>query len=130
MPRWGWDGSSIARTAGSIFVGRVGSKIRIVAAYKKNRWLLDHLKNVPCTDCGRRFVPWAMDFDHVRGEKLANVGSLVHGPTEVLLAEVAKCEVVCSNCHRARELNRYLDAWDDAALDQELALELARDRTE
>lgn len=47
-----------------------------------------------------------MDFDHVRGEKLANVSDLVGAPTEDLLAEVAKCELVCATCHRVRTSDR------------------------
>src|ERR1700674_3406118 len=36
---------------------------------KRARWmeharLLDHLRDVPCADCGRRVPPYAMDFDH------------------------------------------------------------------
>jgi lysyl-tRNA synthetase class I len=44
-----------------------------------------------------------MDFDHVRGKKHKNVMELV--PTlskKKIDEEIAKCEVVCSNCHRVR----------------------------
>lgn len=63
---------------------------------------LRRLKDVPCADCGKRFPPCAMDFDHVRGEKLFNVGEGVRFTLSVILAEAAKCEVVCANCHRIR----------------------------
>ena len=45
-----------------------------------------------------------MDFDHVRGEKLIDVSRLRSGrPARARLdAELAKCEVVCANCHRRR----------------------------
>jgi hypothetical protein len=45
-----------------------------------------------------------MDFDHVRGEKQSNVASLVgmSASEERLRAEIAKCDVVCANCHRER----------------------------
>jgi hypothetical protein len=49
-----------------------------------------------------------MDFDHVRGEKVANVSVLVAGGASRrrVLAEIAKCEVVCANCHRERTHGR------------------------
>ena len=59
-------------------------------------------------DCGGSFPPVCMDFDHVRGEKLFNIGSEARGGVgwERILAEVAKCELVCANCHRIRTYNR------------------------
>jgi hypothetical protein len=41
-----------------------------------------------------------MDFDHVRGEKLGCVPQM--SSVERILAEAAKCDVVCANCHRIR----------------------------
>jgi hypothetical protein len=44
-----------------------------------------------------------MDFDHVRGTKQANVAELINTLSKKRLdEEIAKCEIVCSNCHRAR----------------------------
>ena len=44
-----------------------------------------------------------MDFDHGQSEKIDDVARLVMGGSETkLLAEIAKCEVVCANCHRER----------------------------
>lgn len=49
-----------------------------------------------------------MDFDHVEGGKTANVMDLVYEPASVerLLAEIALCEIVCSNHHRQRTWDR------------------------
>jgi hypothetical protein len=49
-----------------------------------------------------------MDFDHVRGEKLFEIGQAPSKGASLatLLAEIAKCEVVCSNCHRQRTHDR------------------------
>ncbi|HEX9541925.1 MAG TPA: hypothetical protein VGA04_27600 [Streptosporangiaceae bacterium] len=66
-------------------------------------------KSVPCTDCGRRFPPCAMDFDHVRGKKFFNIGRTVAKSrlsTARIMAEIAKCEVVCAVCHRIRTAER------------------------
>jgi lysyl-tRNA synthetase class I len=48
-----------------------------------------------------------MDFDHVRGRKQKNVMELI--PTlskKKIDEEIAKCEIVCSNCHRIRTHRR------------------------
>jgi hypothetical protein len=50
-----------------------------------------------------------MDFDHVRGRKHKNVMELI--PTlskKKIDEEIAKCEIVCSNCHRIRTHQRKL----------------------
>lgn len=63
-----------------------------------------------CLDCGYRADPVALQFDHVRGQKLFNIG---HEPTRtwpVMEAEIAKCEVVCANCHAIRTHKRRLEA--------------------
>lgn len=70
--------------------------------YEHQRAALDELKASPCFDCGGSFKPCQMDFDHVEGGKVANIAQLVGGPTEGLLDEVAKCHLVCANCHRTR----------------------------
>ena len=66
------------------------------------------LKCKPCTDCGQQFHFCAMDFDHVKGTKkfmLSRFSHSKHG-IEKLKVEAAKCDVVCSNCHRIRTHNR------------------------
>lgn len=67
---------------------------------------VDALKTGPCTDCGQTFPPECMDFDHVRGEKFSDVGKMYDYSEELLKAEIAKCELVCANCHRTRTKNR------------------------
>lgn len=69
---------------------------------------LQALKAGPCVDCGDTFPPECMDFDHVRGEKVANVGSLTTFSNVKLMAEIAKCDLVCANCHRIRTQARRL----------------------
>lgn len=78
----------------------------------KKKLLVLAAKNVPCTDCGNRFRPECMDFDHVRGTKSWNVSAMVERSfsVETILKEIAKCEVVCANCHRTRTVERKLRA--------------------
>jgi len=65
------------------------------------------LKAGPCGDCDGHFPPVAMDFDHVCGEKVHTVSWLLRNSTwEAVIAEVAKCDLVCANCHRIRTANR------------------------
>ncbi len=72
------------------------------------RELIYMVKSVPCTDCGIEYPPFVMDLDHVRGLKFKDVSSMVDNTMsqKSIMAEVAKCEVVCSNCHRIRTHTR------------------------
>ncbi len=78
-----------------------------VSIAKRKAELYKYLRNLkeasPCTDCGSYYPYYVMDFDHVRGRKQKNVMELV--PTlsrKKIDEEIAKCEIVCSNCHRER----------------------------
>lgn len=76
---------------------------------KRLQDMVDALKDAPCTDCGHRFPPKAMDFDHLDAStKVANVSTLLVRATssQKILEEIAKCELVCSNCHRLRTAKR------------------------
>ena len=60
-----------------------------------------------CADCGYRGHPAALQFDHLPGtHKLYKVTDLVMGNRKKLDAEIAKCEVVCANCHAIRTVTR------------------------
>ncbi len=65
-------------------------------------------KSKPCADCGIQYPYYVMDLDHIIGEKKFAVSQAitVAGSIVKLIAEIAKCEVVCSNCHRFRTYNR------------------------
>jgi hypothetical protein len=58
----------------------------------------------PCADCGCDYPSYVMDFDHVRGKKVANIAKLVSAcrPLLMIQDEIAKCDIVCANCHRLR----------------------------
>jgi hypothetical protein len=58
--------------------------------------------NTPCADCKRKYPHYVMDFDHIRGKKAHNISTLMRKPTQQVWREIAKCELVCSNCHRVR----------------------------
>lgn len=76
-----------------------------------NTRIVAKLRRRPCADCQRKHPWWRMDFDHVpeRGPKMNSVMSLLYKSPKVFLAEVAKCDVICANCHRDREHGREID---------------------
>ena len=76
------------------------------AAREVNQQLLNVAKSTPCSDCGVSYLPFVMDFDHVRGRKEFQIGGSLHLSTKRLLTEIGKCDVVCSNCHRFRTFGR------------------------
>lgn len=66
-----------------------------------------YLKEHPCVDCGESDLI-VLDFDHVRGEKVSEVARMFHSLYSLkrIFEEIAKCDVVCSNCHRRRTARR------------------------
>ena len=62
----------------------------------------------PCADCGGRFPAAAMQWDHLPGsEKTADVANLLRRLCKSrILEEIAKCELVCANCHAIRTVHR------------------------
>ncbi|MEK7551692.1 MAG: hypothetical protein AAB532_03775 [Patescibacteria group bacterium] len=70
---------------------------------------VNELKYKPCKDCGIIYPPYVMDFDYIKGqEKLNSVARLIHNgwSKAKLLEEMAKCDLVCANCHRIRTYKR------------------------
>lgn len=63
-------------------------------------------KSVPCADCGVQYPSYVMDFDHLGNKSFTIGGSAPHQSLAKIKAEIAKCEVVCSNCHRQRTWQR------------------------
>ena len=87
---------------------RERAQSRRASAKQRNRIrkIIEKAKARPCADCGGRFPTCVMDLDHVRGTKAFKVSEAVQAayayPLEKVYTEIAKCEVVCANCHRIR----------------------------
>lgn len=81
---------------------------RVRERNQRLRRLVQDAKAKPCADCGVQYAPWQMDFDHVRGVKVKGLANLLGWKVSIrkVLAEIAKCEVVCANCHRDRTHHR------------------------
>lgn len=60
----------------------------------------------PCYDCGGMFSLAAMEWDHARGVKGFNIATGLNRPLEEVVDEIAKCDLVCANCHRVRTASR------------------------
>ena len=67
------------------------------------RELFRAFKSQPCMDCGQSYHWFVMDFDH-RGDKTMNLSKMVQSGASWarILEEIAKCDLVCANCHRMR----------------------------
>lgn len=61
-----------------------------------------------CADCGYNKHPAALEFDHRPGEvKSFNIGEKVGTYSMArIMEEIAKCDVVCANCHAIRTAER------------------------
>lgn len=61
----------------------------------------------PCTDCGIKYPYYVMQYDHIGDDKVMNVTRLARSASwSRILQEIAKCELVCANCHAARTHKR------------------------
>lgn len=75
----------------------------------RNRKFVQRYKQMfACTDCGVKYHFSQMDFDHIAYDKVDAVARLVNAPSSLtkIKAEIRKCELVCSNCHRFRTWTR------------------------
>lgn len=67
-----------------------------------NRDYIRRLKEeTPCKDCGKQYAYYVMQFDH-QGDKSFMIANSWHKGRSILLAEIAKCDIVCGNCHAIR----------------------------
>lgn len=70
---------------------------------------LDEYKEAQgCTDCNQKYPAYVLHFDHLdRTTKTGNISHMVARVSKLRLQdEIAKCEVVCANCHAEREHQR------------------------
>lgn len=75
------------------------------ARRKLIRNMIAAIKKQPCADCGASYPPYVMDLDHLDPASKEITPARLAGsgwPMKRIEAEIAKCEVVCSNCHRER----------------------------
>ncbi len=90
-----------------------------IAAPASRRWrdkkrqelkeVVNSIKSVACKDCNKTYPSYVMHFDHLDATtKKDNIATMIHGVKSLdsILQEIAKCEVVCANCHAERTYRR------------------------
>jgi hypothetical protein len=76
----------------------------------KKSWVIAYKLTQGCADCGFRSHHAALDFDHRPGtDKVRDIKSGQQLGWKALQDEIAKCDVVCANCHRIRTYLRARD---------------------
>jgi hypothetical protein len=87
---------------------------RVMTRQRATLAFLRELRRVPCEDCGRRFLPHQMDFDHrdpsTKSFQVTDSGALLAARSR-LLEEIAKCDVVCATCHAIRSYAQQAERW-------------------
>lgn len=75
---------------------------------RQREWMAELKRGVPCADCGGVFPSAVMHWDHLPGrEKIGSISTMLDSRTRTLvLNELAKCELVCANCHAIRTAAR------------------------
>ena len=82
-------------------------RLRLIAKrhFEKVQEVKRKAKDRPCEDCGVQYPWYVMQFDHTGADKTFTIGQSVVGIAR-LIEEIAKCEVVCANCHAERTHQR------------------------
>jgi hypothetical protein len=70
------------------------------------KWRLAQIHKLAqgCADCGYNKDAYALQFDHISGDKKKNVSDMISSDYgwKTILEEMNKCEVICANCHAIR----------------------------
>lgn len=92
-------------SSGSLKQDNYAAKARRVAKAQDYLWSI--LSTSSCLDCGET-NPIVFEFDHVRGEKFSDISKMVSSNygLKAIIEEVAKCDIVCANCHKIRTSTR------------------------
>lgn len=71
-----------------------------LAAYKDGK---------PCADCGQKHRHFVLEFDHRNPKTKEFTVSYANGKRyswKKIMAEIRKCDLICSNCHQTRTWER------------------------
>jgi hypothetical protein len=74
-------------------------------ALQRTAYLVEYFRTHPCVDCGQTDAV-VLEFDHLRDKSFDVAQALPYRSWKSILDEIAKCEVVCANCHRRRTAQR------------------------
>lgn len=86
---------------------QVKKDVEKARASEKRRALNEYKISVGCFGCGYNSHWAALEFDHLpEFQKSRTVASLCYASWDAIWQEIAKCDVVCSNCHSIRTVQR------------------------
>jgi hypothetical protein len=115
--RYGWQ--AWCKTCRREYDRDYHRRTRPIRLAQKKRYWADVIEwyrglktNKPCVDCGGIFHYAAMEWDHRPGtDKVAEVSTVVAKTRSKrrVLEEIAKCDLVCANCHAVRTHNRLMN---------------------
>ncbi len=86
------------------YIDQAGRRTRRLAA-ERMEWVVAYLRDHPCVDRGEG-DSLVLEFDHLREKEFNIAKGLRDRPWQSVLDEIAKCAVVCANCHRRRTARR------------------------
>ena len=66
----------------------------------RRKYISDIKTDSGCIICGYNVCSKALEFHHIHGGKEESVSQLARSSMDKLNAEIEKCVVLCSNCHR------------------------------
>lgn len=86
------------------------SDINRLKRYAVRDYILSKKIDKSCLDCGTPYPWFILDFDHVRGIKRGNLSLAPskHWSLAAIDEEIAKCDLICSNCHRIRTFSKII----------------------
>lgn len=80
---------------------------RILARQKLRKLLYGYYLSHSCVDCGET-DPIVLEFDHIEKKSRGIAIMMARAMSwSKILEEIAKCEVVCSNCHKRRTAKQF-----------------------
>lgn len=81
---------------------------RQTQVWRKQNLLWEMLITSECKACGNT-DPEVLEFDHRDGEdKKFNVSEMMYSYSWAsILSEIAKCDILCANCHRKRTIKQF-----------------------
>ena len=81
---------------------RCDTRKSIMDREEKRKYIYNYLLKLGCVDCNES-DPIVLEFDHINpNNKKYNISNMMNKSIKDIDLEIAKCEVVCANCHRRR----------------------------
>ncbi len=76
----------------------------------KRKWVIELKESGRCFDCNEKYPHYVMDYDHrdPSTKKFGISAGSFRESRKAIELEIAKCDLVCSNCHRQRTYEQRL----------------------